>query len=204
MAKPEQGGEEPSVEFRVLGPLVVLESDVEITIRAAKQRALLAMLLLRRGELVSTVALVEGLWGGRPPASAVKTVQVYIAELRKLLGKELIDRARRIRPARRPPIERAASTSWSLTGRHLFGGGKTGVARERLGEALALWRGPPLAEFVSRASCVTRSAGSKSCGWSRANPYSRASSRSAVTPRLSPSSRRLSVSSRCARASAVC
>jgi predicted ATPase/DNA-binding SARP family transcriptional activator len=141
------------MEFRVLGPLVVLERGVEIPIRAAKQRALLAMLLLRRGELVSTVALVEGLWGGRPPASAVKTVQVYIANLRTLLGKELIETGPGGYVLRTGPETIDAGRFDELIGhgRDLFGAGKTGVARERLGEALALWRGPPLAEFVSES-----------------------------------------------------
>ncbi|MET0939306.1 MAG: helix-turn-helix domain-containing protein, partial [Gaiellaceae bacterium] len=51
-----------------------------------KQRGVLAMLVLRTGNVVSTDALIDGLWGERPPATAAKSLQVYISRLRKALG----------------------------------------------------------------------------------------------------------------------
>ena len=120
---------------------------------AAKQRALLVLLLLRRGQLVPTSVLVEELWGGRPPATAVKTVQVYIAELRKLLGKGLIV----TRPGgylldtEPATVDVVCFDGLVAQGRELIAAGEMVAARERLGEALALWRGPPLAEFQDEA-----------------------------------------------------
>ena len=56
----------------------------------AKQRALLAVLLLHRREVVSTDRLIDELWGERPPATALKSVQVYVSHLRKVLGADLL------------------------------------------------------------------------------------------------------------------
>jgi len=71
------------VEFRILGPLEVVEDDRPLVLGGPKQRALLAVLLLHRGEVVSTDRLIDQLWGERPPASAAKSVQVYVSNLRK-------------------------------------------------------------------------------------------------------------------------
>jgi DNA-binding SARP family transcriptional activator len=137
------------VEFRVLCPLVVWGGGGEVPIGTAKQRALLALLLLRRGELVPTSTLVDELWGERPPATAVKTVQVYVSQLRKLLGGGLID----TRPGgyllRASPdsLDAVRFEQLVASARDLLAAGGTGEARERVSEALALWRGPPLAEF---------------------------------------------------------
>ena len=57
---------------------------------AAQQRALLAVLVLHRGEVVSTDRLIDELWGERAPATAAKTVQVYVSHLRKALGAGVI------------------------------------------------------------------------------------------------------------------
>src|SRR5262245_20270871 len=80
------------MEFGILGPLAVWRDGDEVAIRAAKQRALLAVLLLHRNELVSTERLIDDLWGERPPATAVKTVQVYVSQLRKAIGDGVLDR----------------------------------------------------------------------------------------------------------------
>jgi DNA-binding SARP family transcriptional activator len=74
------------VEFRILGPLEVVEHDRPVSVGAPKVRALLAVLLLHRGEVVSTDRLIDALWGERAPATAAKTVQVYVSNLRKALG----------------------------------------------------------------------------------------------------------------------
>jgi YVTN family beta-propeller protein len=74
------------VEFRILGPLQVLREGRPVALEAPKQRTLLAVLLLHANEVVSTERLVDELWGDRPPATAVKTLQVYVSQLRKTLG----------------------------------------------------------------------------------------------------------------------
>src|SRR2546425_143079 len=74
------------MEFRILGPIEVTEENRPVALGAAKQRALLALLLLRANEVVSSDRLVEELWGERPPAKAAKNVQVYVSQLRRVLG----------------------------------------------------------------------------------------------------------------------
>jgi DNA-binding SARP family transcriptional activator len=64
----------------------VLERDVARPLGAAKQRAVLAILILHRGQLVSAERLAYEPWGERPPATAAKTLQGYISRLRKTLG----------------------------------------------------------------------------------------------------------------------
>jgi DNA-binding SARP family transcriptional activator len=74
------------MEFRLLGPLEVEEEGKVIPLGGAKQRALLALLLLDRGRAVSTDRLVDEIWAGAPPQTAAKSIQVYVSGLRKLLG----------------------------------------------------------------------------------------------------------------------
>src|ERR671923_2807863 len=74
------------VDFRVLGSLEVVDRGREIPLGGAKQRAVLAILLVHAGEVVSVDRLVDELWGERSPDTATKTVQVYISRLRKALG----------------------------------------------------------------------------------------------------------------------
>ena len=78
------------MQFRILGPLEVLERDVAQPLGGAKQRAVLGILILHRGEPVSGERLADELWGERPPATAGKTLQGYISRLRKRLGDEVL------------------------------------------------------------------------------------------------------------------
>ncbi len=80
------------MEFRILGPLEVSSELGPVRITAAKHRALLMHLLVRANEVVSADALVDALWGERPPASARKLLQVYVSQLRKALGDVLVTR----------------------------------------------------------------------------------------------------------------
>src|SRR5829696_484178 len=79
---------EPTVamEFRILGPLEVLEGDRTLALGGSRQRALLAVLVLHANETLSTDALLDELWSQRPPATAAKTVQVHVSRLRKALA----------------------------------------------------------------------------------------------------------------------
>src|SRR6478752_8530418 len=72
------------MEFRVLGPFEVLHEGAVVPLSAAKQRALLAMLLLRSGTTVSGSRLIENLWE-QPPVSARKVLQTYVFKLRQVL-----------------------------------------------------------------------------------------------------------------------
>ena len=73
------------LEFGVLGSLEVRDGDVVLKVRGAKQRLLLAVLLLHANEVVSTHRLVDTLWGEAPPPTVDKALQVHVSQLRKLL-----------------------------------------------------------------------------------------------------------------------
>src|SRR6187200_1987685 len=74
------------MEFRVLGPLEAVADGRVVALKAAKPRALLAILLLNANEPVASDRLIEDLWAGRPPATAAKVLQTYVSQLRKTLG----------------------------------------------------------------------------------------------------------------------
>jgi DNA-binding SARP family transcriptional activator len=140
------------VEYRVLGPLEVEEDGRLLKLGGAKQRSLLAALLLRANEVVSRDRLIDELWGASPPDTAPTALQVYVSQLRKALGRDLI--------LTQPPgyLIRVSDGELDL---HRF---ERLVAKARaeepaqaarlLREGLALWRGAPLAELgdsVARA-----------------------------------------------------
>ena len=138
------------MEFRVLGPLEVVQDGEPLSLGAAQQRALLAVLLLHRGEAMAVDRLVDELWDERAPATATKTVQVYISRLRKELGAGVIvSEARSYRLAVEPEqVDVGRFELLSAEGRQALAGGDSVRARERLGSALGLWRGEPLADFA--------------------------------------------------------
>jgi DNA-binding SARP family transcriptional activator len=70
------------MEFRILGPLQVLDEGRELSLGGAKQRALLALLLLDPNRVVSRDRLIDELWGALPPATAPTALQVYVSQLR--------------------------------------------------------------------------------------------------------------------------
>lgn len=127
------------MEFRVLGPLEVVDGDRQVPLGGSRQRALLALLLTRANEVVSADRLIDQLWSGRPPRTAVNTLQYYVSQLRKALGTERI--------VTRPPgyLIRVEAGELDLERFERLvehGGG------ERLREALSLWRGPALADVA--------------------------------------------------------
>jgi DNA-binding SARP family transcriptional activator len=136
----------PSFEVRLLGPLEVGVSGGRLELRRQKQRALLALLALRAGEVVSTDRLVEELWSGDPPKAAVGSLQNLVSELRKALGAEvLVTRS----PGYVLAVERDqvdAHRFERIAREARDGPAASRVARLR--EALALWRGPPLADLA--------------------------------------------------------
>lgn len=134
------------VEFRLLGPLEVSEHDRPLELGGVKQRSLLAALLLEANELVSTDRLIDQLWGAAPPIAGVKTVQVYVSRLRKLLGQ---DRLKTHSPGY---VLRVEAAELDLARFERFAGEARGASPEtaalKLREALALWRGPALADLA--------------------------------------------------------
>src|SRR5215212_8114389 len=82
-----RGGE---AEFRILGPLELVDEGRQVELAGGRQRALLALLLLHANEVVSSDRLIDGLWGERPPATASKVLQNAVSQLRRALGDGLI------------------------------------------------------------------------------------------------------------------
>ena len=139
------------MRFGILGPFEVTDDDGrELALGGRKQRAVLAILVLYANEVVSSGRLIDELWGDRPPTTAAKTVQVYVSNLRKALGDgRLVTRSGGI--CSLPSPERSTSVTsrrWPRDGRRALRSGEPERALIRLNEALALWRGPPLAEFA--------------------------------------------------------
>jgi DNA-binding SARP family transcriptional activator len=135
-----------AMDFRILGPLEVTDDGAALPLGGSKQRALLALLVLHANETLSASRLIDELWGERPPVTATKALRVHVSRLRKTLtqpvlvtrgsGYELAVAPARIdahrfegllREARAAPPARAAPL---------------------LEDALALWRGEPLADIA--------------------------------------------------------
>jgi DNA-binding SARP family transcriptional activator/DNA-binding beta-propeller fold protein YncE len=137
------------VRFGILGSLVVWRDGSAVSIGAAKQRAVLALLLIRRGELVPTETLVDELWGERPPPTALKALRTYVSHLRKTLGEGVLETHPGGYSLRLEPDALDAERFEALLARArgLLAERRAREARELLDEALNLWRGPPLAEF---------------------------------------------------------
>ena len=137
------------MEYRLLGPLEARGEDGPVQLGGAKPRALLALLLLDAGRSISSPRLVDELWGEDAPASARKMVQINVSHLRKVLPPGVLrtDAAGyclRIDP---DTLDLGRFERLAGEGRAALATGDHGAAADRLAEALALWRGPALAEF---------------------------------------------------------
>src|SRR5215470_12390974 len=128
------------MDFRILGPLEVAGDGAPLVLGAVQQRAVLAVLVLHRGEVVSTDRLVDELWGERPPAAAAKTVQVYVSHLRKALGAGVIvTQGRGYRLAVAPEqVDAVRFEALAGEGRRALAGGDAARAKERLRGQLML------------------------------------------------------------------
>jgi DNA-binding SARP family transcriptional activator len=138
------------IEFRLLGPLEAVSEDGPIPLGGIRQRALLALLLLRPNEVVARDRLIEELWRDHAPESAANALAALVARLRRALPAETIATRAGGYEVRIEPdaldldrFERLAEEG----SRALAGGDATG-ATGQLRSALSLWRGPPLADFA--------------------------------------------------------
>jgi len=136
-------------DFRILGPLEAAAGDRPLVLGGQKQRALLALLLLDAGRVVSTDRLVNALWGEDPPRTAITSLQNFVSQLRKLLGPDLLE-------TKVPGYRlRIAEGDLDLDRfRALVEAARAAPLEERtasLREALGLWRGPALADFAFEA-----------------------------------------------------
>ena len=142
-----------AVEFGILGPLAVWRDGQEVELPAAKQRALLAVMLLHAGEGMSKERLIDALWGEHPPTRPVKTLQVYVSQLRKTLGEGVVEThplGYVVRPAE-GALDLERFEGLLEEGRRLLADGRAREADAVLRDALGLWRGEPLADFQYEA-----------------------------------------------------
>ncbi|MFL6020554.1 MAG: BTAD domain-containing putative transcriptional regulator [Gaiellaceae bacterium] len=136
-------------DFRILGPLEVSDETGPLLLGGQKQRAVLALLLLEPGRVVSTDRLIDALWAENPPRTAATSLQNFISQLRKTLGAEVLETKApgyrlRVRPGEldldrfRVSVDSARGADPQTRG-------------EKLRHALALWRGPALADLAYEA-----------------------------------------------------
>jgi DNA-binding SARP family transcriptional activator len=135
------------VEFRILGPLEVLEGGRPLPVVGEKQRALLAVLLLHANEVVSTDRLLDELWGRRPPAAGSTALRVRVSQLRKALGKHDVLSTRAPGYALRVDRDELDLHQFERLVEEAEGA-QPALAAAKLHEALSLWRGEPLADFA--------------------------------------------------------
>ena len=134
------------MEFRILGPLEILDGDRPRTLKGSRARALLVLLLTSANEVVSTDRLVDELWGARPPRAAANALQYHVSRLRRALPGEDVIVTRepgyliRVEPDELDLLrfERLVADAWDR---------QPEDAARILREALALWRGPALADL---------------------------------------------------------
>jgi class 3 adenylate cyclase/DNA-binding winged helix-turn-helix (wHTH) protein len=141
----------PPIAFGLLGPLEVWIHGHAIVLRGQKLRLLLALLLLRAGEMVSTDRLVADIWGETPPKTVVGSLQNMVSQLRKALG---------------PGVVRTGPSGYSLEVNEetidlrrferLVAEARANASpagrADQLEAALGLWRGAPLADFAFEPS----------------------------------------------------
>jgi DNA-binding SARP family transcriptional activator len=140
------------LEFRILGPLEVHDGAAQVPVPGAKERALLADLLVHAGRVVAADRLIDDLWGERPPGNPGNALQGRMSQLRRALGP-----AGAALLATRPPgysvevdPDRVDASRFE---RQVAEAGRAAAtspehALRLLDEALGLWRGPALAEFA--------------------------------------------------------
>lgn len=146
------------VEFRVLGPLEVWRSGDLVEVGGARQRAVLARLLMAKQEVVPVDRLIDDLWDGEPSPSALGVLQAYVSNLRRCLEPERAPRASATMLVSRRPgyaltvrTDADAFASLITQGAAALADGEAPKAIVALDAALALWRGDPYLELGDKA-----------------------------------------------------
>jgi DNA-binding SARP family transcriptional activator len=142
------------VEFRILGPLEVVEQGRALPLGGARQRTLLALLLTRANEVVSADRLIDELWGAQPPRTTANALQYHVSQLRKALApREAIVTQEPGYVIRIGPDELDLLRFEMLVEEARQAAPE--LAARRLREALDLWRGPPLADLAHESFAQT-------------------------------------------------
>lgn len=145
------------MEFRILGPLEVVEDGRGVLIASARQRALLALLVLHANEPMTADRIADELWGEAPPASGAKAVAFHVARLRRALdgpagrgdGAGVLETvpAGYVLRAAAEEIDAVVAERLGREGERLLPDDPAG-AHDRLDLALGLWRGEPLSDLA--------------------------------------------------------
>jgi YVTN family beta-propeller protein len=140
------------MEFRLLGPVEVVSNGTRLLIGGRKQRAVLAVLLLRANQVVPRESLIDSLWGEAPPETARASLNVYVSRLRKLLASsgsrtQLATRAHGYVLDVADELDLRRFEQLVADAKRAAGDGDAGRASDLLRDALALWRGPALADL---------------------------------------------------------
>lgn len=138
-----------AVEYRLLGTLEALVDGRPVRLGPPRQQALLVLLLCHANAVVSASRLADDLWRGDPPASAANLVQGYVSGLRKALGREAIETrgAGYVVHVAPGTLDLERFEGLAQDGSRSLDAGDAIAASDLLGRALALWRGPVLAEL---------------------------------------------------------
>jgi DNA-binding SARP family transcriptional activator/EAL domain-containing protein (putative c-di-GMP-specific phosphodiesterase class I)/FixJ family two-component response regulator len=152
--KPPAGDESvggPRLEVRLLGPFELVVAGQNVHIGSPKQRAVLALLGLQAGKVVSSDALCDLIWDESQPASPLATLHTLISRLRgSLAGREVL-RTRDpgwVLDADAVTVDALQFNQLVARARQRSGRGETAAAAVDLTEAIGLWRGPALADVV--------------------------------------------------------
>src|SRR6266536_356417 len=152
------------IEFRILGPLELSTDGRVLPLGRPKQRALLALLVIHANETVSRARLSEELWGDAAPASVESAFHVYLSRLRRLLdsaggGALLVRQAHGYRLRVEPDgLDATRFAGLAREGREALAAGEAELGADRLRQALALWRGPALADLESERFAIAAAA----------------------------------------------
>ena len=145
------------MQFLVLGPLEVVADGGTVELPAAKQRTLLAALLVRANQVVTSSGLIDALWEGQAPASAAKTLQTYVSQLRRELEPGSAGDWRTLRTVEggyrlnvdADQFDASRFERLAGDGRRALHRADPATAAAWLRESLALWRGPAYGELAS-------------------------------------------------------
>ena len=153
------------MDFRILGPLEVLDDDRPVALGGTRQRALLGLLLLHANEVVSSDRLVEELWSSQGWKAGSKPLQVAVSRLRKTIEPDTAAGGGSHILITRPPgyelcvepgqLDLHRFEALTAEGRAALAAGDAARASESFRNALTLWRGPPLADLAYESFAQT-------------------------------------------------
>lgn len=149
-------------EIRILGPLDVTIAGVSVVPTASKPRQVLALLAINAGNVVTNTALMQEIWGNRPPRTAAGTLQTYMLQLRRRLRSALPEDAQQsskdvlvtkqtgyLLNAPRDAIDAVRYDRLAAVGRSAAAAGDYATADRILTKALSMWRGPALVDITA-------------------------------------------------------